>query len=999
MPDPQDERFSRRAVESGLATPKQLQKCHALQRKLKLQGKNLSLSTIAMKAGILEPEQVRDLLKAPEKKAPSRGRPRGAGRPARPASPKKASNRTLWMIVGASAGAAIFIAALVLVLMPGEDSPSKPPPDVVAKKPGKPAPPTPKRDKAPKPKPVKELTEEDRFLERLQKRRTAGLFRLEEAKLERAKERRKVQAAAEARDRRLAGRPIDLTLRDSTRLRGLIISRHTFHEVEAGTRHLKWDDVEPDSILAASKIIYDPKDADMQFECGRFLVMRRMWKPALEAFKRARTLDNSYVDEVEKYLDLLDSLDDGDLSFRGAARRFARDGILLRYDLHDAEQAKDFEPAPTSAKRSAVFEAGEQPYIFVGMDPDENPHVFVEELAVRATVEADGPVTLLLFTATNLPGYELAMESDGCALFRVHGEERRQIGERSKVGLPPGKKVFIRMQARRRKFTLRIGKEEALSVEDPPESANAPPMVGLLGIRVEKGALTVHSTLLIRGRMAPRDLDRRMGNLEVLLRRALHPNLAESEERALLLKAYSDQWNKKVRFTLSADDSYLTLQRINKSQDLTEYEHLKRDLLGMLEVPGVPFLQKPFEEGATRLDRLIQAYPDVPSLYYLRARVHSERQERTEALKDVKRALALFPEFAEALVLRASMERPDKGMKTLAEALKAVPDYPPAHFLKAALKFHSDPSAKESYLEDVELALHLALAEGRLPKPPKYPFDVLDPMISEARSMLRLLSVQAEGPRDLGCRFDVETQHYRVTTDISDEATQRYAQRLEAGFDRFEEYFGALRKWKSPSKPRVAIFASPESYYTYNQLNSGVRAEATLGLFRPSLNELILFESPDAEGTLHTLHHEAFHQYMTLLIPHTPPYWYNEGVAEYMGSIAHKGRQGTTLEGRLIGIRLALIADLAQPFKEIMCATPRQFYDRMAGLRYAQGWSMVHFFYEYKGGKYRPLIENYFKTLLEGKSPLGAYNAVFKPTAAKLETEWKAYVTGLRKKK
>jgi hypothetical protein len=79
-----------------------------------------------------------------------------------------------------------------------------------------------------------------------------------------------------------------------------------------------------------------------------------------------------------------------------------------------------------------------------------------------------------------------------------------------------------------------------------------------------------------------------------------------------------------------------------------------------------------------------------------------------------------------------------------------------------------------------------------------------------------------------------------------------------------------------------------------------------------------------------------------------------------------------------------------------MCETPREFYGPEIGLNYAQAWSMVHFFYEAANGKYRPLIERYFRELLAQKTPRQAYESAFKDQVETLEKEWKAFVRQLK---
>jgi hypothetical protein len=57
---------------------------------------------------------------------------------------------------------------------------------------------------------------------------------------------------------------------------------------------------------------------------------------------------------------------------------------------------------------------------------------------------------------------------------------------------------------------------------------------------------------------------------------------------------------------------------------------------------------------------------------------------------------------------------------------------------------------------------------------------------------------------------------------------------------------------------------------------------------------------------------------------------------------------------------------------------------------------MIHFFYEYQGGRHRPLIEQYFDELCGGKTQKEAYDAVFAGKTAELEKEWIAFTKTLK---
>jgi tetratricopeptide (TPR) repeat protein len=498
-----------------------------------------------------------------------------------------------------------------------------------------------------------------------------------------------------------------------------------------------------------------------------------------------------------------------------------------------------------------------------------------------------------------------------------------------------------------------------------------------VGFSIEGGKLEIAAPMTVQGRVDPRELDKHFSEIEVLTRRANDPELQDIEQRRIQEQA--EEILGKKGLTLTADDRYFIF-RI-QPKDLAAYDRVKQAV-----AQDLPPSQEE-EEVKAPLDRLIAAFPDVPSLYYLRANYHWERQDAAPLKEDVEKALRLFPDFSEALALQARYfewqgDR-DAALKASKRAIETMPDYAPAYVAHAMQTFRRNRGAAgEPWADDLRLAIKL------------------QPANREAQSQLRILKYAELGPRDLGCRFEVETDHYRIVTDISQQAAELYAERLETAWRHFVETFKDVPLDRTVPRPRVAVFNTPENYYTYFELLSEQRGEHTLGVFRPGLNELVLFEHMDLDATLHTLYHEQFHQFTTLMVKHPLPYWFNEGIAEYMSAISIKGgkvvERAQMLKERLMGLQMSMAMGFSIPFEKIMGETPREFYSGPVGFKYAQAWSMVHFFYEYEQGKHRGLIEKYFGELRSGRTSRQAYDGVFKSRAADLQKEWAEYVKKLK---
>lgn len=1029
MPDSKDDLFARAAVKARAMTPQQVQECRAIQRKFIIQGVKKSLAAVAVDSGRLSPALAKKVIEAagaaspaaaaaaprPTQPAPAAAKSAGAktqarsNRKAAPArragpAPRKTSTALILALIGGPIAAGIVV-ILVVALGGGGEAPTPkvssiapPPPNAGTPKKKETAPPPPpeKKEEAPRekkteppppppPPPPVEQGPEAEFRARMAAKRAEAMKVLARAKTDVMQDRKEAREKRERREARFKANPVTLKLRSGGAYRDARIRRYSPYELEietaGSTRAFPWEDLEAASVQAAADAMFDPGSAAMQFDRGRFFIARRDWKRALAAFDRAAKLDFEFEDRVEEFRDMLTRLAEGEVAFRGSARGAPGGILFLKYDFADPLQVEDFTGGLRHGDGKAVLEAEkETAVLLVGSDPEEPP-VFLEEATIDMTVTPSGPFTLLFLPGPQ-GGYELDLGPEGCALYRREpgeGGKRVELGRGKDVPLEAGRKQRIRLRVRRRKFTVRIGEKEALTAEDPPDSDRALQQQGTVGWRVPKGRLVIHAPLTIAGRMDEQELELRVGELEVFLRRALDEDLAAIEEKRIRAMAYGMlQENRDL--SLTADDPYFAY-RIKTNDDLLTYQELKRNLLKFFAGRRVGGGFR-LDRAQAELARLIGAYPDVPALYYLRARIHQERQNRRDAAADVARALELFPEFPEALLLRASFARErlklDEARAAVEKAIEAKPDYAPAYVRRAFLSF----AGRTSFEEDLQLALSL------------------DPTNQEAASLLRVLKIQSRGPRDLGCRFEHETEHYRVTTDISMEATKEYGELLEAGFRHFAGEFSDFYTGARFRKPRVAIFRTAENYYTYFELISETRGEHTGGVFRSSLNELVFFENVDRGDTLNTLHHEQFHHFMTLIVRDTPPYWYNEGMADYMGGIRVRGgkvvESGVTPTDRL---RMAkLIASIGQPvpFSRIMVETPREFYGRGAYMRYCQSWSMIHFFHHAEGGKYRGLLTAYLRALRDRKPPQAAYDEVFAPRVEELEGAWKAYVTKLK---
>jgi hypothetical protein len=164
-----------------------------------------------------------------------------------------------------------------------------------------------------------------------------------------------------------------------------------------------------------------------------------------------------------------------------------------------------------------------------------------------------------------------------------------------------------------------------------------------------------------------------------------------------------------------------------------------------------------------------------------------------------------------------------------------------------------------------------------------------------------------------------------------------------------------------------------------------------------------------------TLFHEGTHMLVDFSrkgVPESGLFWFTEGVACYFqgwkrdakGNIVHGMPAKDWYRCIKEGVRAEAPPQVKyEPLEKFMAldyATfMRQSSDPRANqvrgvIRYGQAWSLVWFFNNAEGGKYKSKWEDYLKREIAGKGGFEAVKDVF-GDLNKLEEEWKAYVKAL----
>ncbi len=724
---------------------------------------------------------------------------------------------------------------------------------------------------------------------------------------------------------------------------------------DSGQTSVTWDMLDDPSFASVSRAIHKDTGAQGQYELGRKFVARKMWKDAKAAFDGAVKLDDTFKDRVPDLTPILSN----QAAFKGVSRRLGRDVLSLTYDFSTPEQAQDFDgPRPATVDQGLVLEMKTR-----GMWSIKDVE-YDGEVLIETAITCDGdasPAFTLLWSNIDRGGYVLALGGEkGFELIKHTGEKKDTVAEKAGEKVPAGAQLRIAVKAG--DFKVFVDGKEVFSATDATFKK------GWCAIGVLKGKAT-YAKLAVTGKVNPVEIDKRFAESEVLVRRALEGDLnAKREKREV----------KDV--VISAEDEFF--MKMLTDEQKAEYATAKEKALKIMQVGRT---MEDYFSGttATLFSGLISAAPDFVAAQYWKAMLDLDGGNSTPARRDLLRTLRRYPDFYEALAAIGQTweddQDYDKAQYYAGEALKRMPDYAPALALQGYLKFVIQADARAA-MEDLELALKI------------------DPSHDTTRTQQKSIANVVKGPEHLGCKFKKEFPHFWVMTDISAERTQLYGERLEAAYKHFAETFKQFYKEdpKRP-KPRVAIFNTREAYMTYSELTLSSRQEFTLGYFIAAYRELLLFEDVDLDETLQTLYHESFHNFMSTMMPR-PPYWYNEGIAEYMGGLTiDKGKiveKARLLTGRLKGLKRDL--KHALDFDDIIKQTPGEFYSGPVSFKYAQAWSMIHFFYEHEKGKHRALLDSYYKLLVEGKENEDAFDETFgKADLAALKKEWSGYVEKL----
>lgn len=239
----------------------------------------------------------------------------------------------------------------------------------------------------------------------------------------------------------------------------------------------------------------------------------------------------------------------------------------------------------------------------------------------------------------------------------------------------------------------------------------------------------------------------------------------------------------------------------------------------------------------------------------------------------------------------------------------------------------------------------------------------------------------------------VTTKNYIVVTDLGERTARRVGRLLE---DVYGRYNTRVRRVTAKDVPpmRVCFFSGQAGYSDYCNDLLGDPAESSLGLFSPTLKQLLVWSNPDPSMTDRTIRHEGFHQYLDRLVGDSP-IWLNEGLAESVEQARFVRGRWTT--DHLNRDHLTVLRQQKWTrVRDLVRYTPTEFRTN-SSLHYAQSWALVHFFENGPSSRKR-ILNTLLDELIDGATNAAAVESAFEGVDwDDFERDFRKYVTKLSK--
>jgi len=257
----------------------------------------------------------------------------------------------------------------------------------------------------------------------------------------------------------------------------------------------------------------------------------------------------------------------------------------------------------------------------------------------------------------------------------------------------------------------------------------------------------------------------------------------------------------------------------------------------------------------------------------------------------------------------------------------------------------------------------------------------------------RLWSTAVQQPTDVEA-WSVETEHYTILSDTSEQFTKDLGTFMEAFFAEVDSQID-FRKVEH-EKLLIYVFRNQEEFIEFSHGIGRPIDDAVGGYYDPA-NRLIatFYIATEVNNVFQILAHEGTHQIVNRVVGFEPPLWIHEGLAEYFGTFDWDGarlRVGAINPGRLGLARQLLLSGRYIPLRNLVLWENQATFDNA---QYAEAWSLVHFFFNYDGGRHIGEFSEYFSAVKQGMDPAAAFVQVFKIDFEDLMKIWADYVLSL----
>jgi tetratricopeptide (TPR) repeat protein len=655
--------------------------------------------------------------------------------------------------------------------------------------------------------------------------------------------------------------------------------------------------------------------------------------------------------------------------FKGKASLYGRNILRIAYDFSDKEQLEDFKQGCKGEIVDGQLELrplGSSLSFWNVKGAVFANYVSVEADVTLMTSNAEAGM-LAFFSFKKGEGYGFTLNGNAerarpSHYVRRYGSKRmgghtywdvNDLGSTSRPPLRPKVKYRWKAVARQGVLQMTINRMPVMAKQDTAFRE------GYLCLSASRGKVRFDN-VKIEGAVNPDWLRKAVSEAETIAARETNEDLQEKKKPSItrLLPLSVESRTAMAKVDAGATKSYEAGRKLQ--------------------------LMRKLDDAIEKYTSALRTAPAFVAALYRRAECHWARGDEAKAEEDLDAAIAKDPGFYEAIK--------DKGDIFMRQGLYA----------HALAQYDKALKVKGDYGAALAARALLQLAQGDREKAMKTITEAAAtaPEDDEVKRTRRMLKNVTEGPPWAKEKtFVKETSHYIVKTDISQRAAVSYAAHLEAIYGMYMAKFGYRARQKH--KARAYIFETREGYLTYAELSTSDRPETSLGYYHPLYRELLIFEGLDKELTHRVLYHEGFHQFLHQFMA-TPPYWFNEGVAEFFGAtrIAN-GRvvaTGLIQEGRLRTAKAILGTKYCKSFSDLLKSSSRRsFYGGYVAANYAQAWTVIHFFFGHQNGRYAPLLRNYYKALRDGRKADDAYKDAFgRANMLVMEKEWQDYVRNLQ---